>query len=77
MEFSRVKRRRDAELRARLGLSDGDYVFLAAGESTRAAAHRDAIWAASILHVAGPEVQAARLGPRADDARRSSISAAT
>jgi glycosyltransferase involved in cell wall biosynthesis len=55
VEFNRVKRRRDPALRAEVGLSDGDYVFLAAGESTRAAAHRDAIWAASILHVADPK----------------------
>src|SRR5438128_826437 len=33
VEFSRVKRRRDAELRNRLGLSDRDRVYLAAGES--------------------------------------------
>ena len=55
VEFNRVKRRRDVALRERLGLSNDDYVLLAAGESTRAAAHRDAIWAASILHVADPK----------------------
>jgi glycosyltransferase involved in cell wall biosynthesis len=51
VDFSRVRRRRDAELRARLGIGENDHVLLAAGESTRPAAHRDAAWAASILHV--------------------------
>jgi glycosyltransferase involved in cell wall biosynthesis len=55
VEFNRVKRRRDPALRAQFGFGDGDHVFLAAGESTRAAAHRDAIWATSILHVADPK----------------------
>jgi glycosyltransferase involved in cell wall biosynthesis len=55
VEFARVKRRRDPALREQLGFSDGDYVFLAVGESTRSAAHRDAIWATSILHVADPK----------------------
>jgi glycosyltransferase involved in cell wall biosynthesis len=55
VEFSRVRRRRSSELRAALGLGDGDYVFLAAGESTRAANHVAALWAASILHVADPK----------------------
>jgi len=55
VEFSRVKRRRDPALREQLGLSEHDHVLLAVGESTRAAAHRDAAWAASILHVADPK----------------------
>ena len=55
VEFSRVKRRRDPVLRNLLGLSDADHVFLAAGESTRGAAHRDALWATSILHVGDPK----------------------
>ena len=55
VEFSRVKRRRDAMLRAALGFSDADHVFLAAGESTRGATHRDAVWATTILHVADPK----------------------
>jgi glycosyltransferase involved in cell wall biosynthesis len=55
VEFNRVKRRRDPALRERLGLSESDHVLLAAGESTRAAAHRDATWAATILHVADPK----------------------
>ncbi|HEX8521406.1 MAG TPA: glycosyltransferase [Tepidisphaeraceae bacterium] len=52
VDFSRVRKRRDVELRARLGFGDGDRVILAAGESTRPAAHGDAAWAAGILHVA-------------------------
>ena len=53
VEFGRVpRRRRDPELRGRLGLSDNDFVLLAAGESTRAASHVEAVWAASILYVA-------------------------
>ena len=55
VEFARIRKKRDLELRARLGLSETDYVFLAAGESTRAAAHIAATWAVSILHVADPK----------------------
>jgi len=51
VEFARIRKKRDMELRARLGLSENDYVFLAAGESTRASNHIAATWAASILHV--------------------------
>lgn len=50
VDFARVRRRRDADLRRRLGFGDADYVFLAAGESTRAAAHEDAVWAMSIAN---------------------------
>lgn len=49
--FGRVKRRRDRDLRAALGYKEGDVVLLAPGESSRAANHRAAAWAASILHV--------------------------
>jgi glycosyltransferase involved in cell wall biosynthesis len=49
--FSKIVKRKDHELRERLGIGPGDYVLLAAGESTRAAAHRDAAWAAVLLHV--------------------------
>jgi glycosyltransferase involved in cell wall biosynthesis len=55
VEFNRVKRRRDPLLREQLGFGDGDYVILAAGESARGAAHWDAVWATSILHVADPK----------------------
>jgi len=51
VEFGRARRRRDPVLRAALGLSDSDHVLLAVGESTRAARHDHAVWAASILHV--------------------------
>jgi glycosyltransferase involved in cell wall biosynthesis len=54
VDFSRVRRRRDPALRKRLGFSDGDYVLLAPGESTRAAAHEDAAWAAAIAHYLEP-----------------------
>lgn len=69
VEFARIQRRRDPELRKRLNLAHDDCVLLAAGESTRKAAHEDAVWATSILHVLdgryklllcgrGPRVQA-------------------
>ncbi len=54
VEFGRVKRRRDPDLRRRLGLSDDDRVLLVPGESTRAAAHEHAVWAASIVHIVDP-----------------------
>jgi hypothetical protein len=38
-------------VRQRLGIGPEDYVLLAPGESTRAAAHERAAWAGSILHV--------------------------
>jgi glycosyltransferase involved in cell wall biosynthesis len=38
-------------MRERLGIGDDDYVILAPGESTQAANHDLAVWAASILHV--------------------------
>jgi glycosyltransferase involved in cell wall biosynthesis len=40
-----------ADVRSQLGLSDDDFVLLASGESTRAAAHERAVWVGSILHV--------------------------
>jgi glycosyltransferase involved in cell wall biosynthesis len=55
VDFSRIRRRRDDELRRRLGFATGDWVLLAAGESTRNAAHDVAAWAASILHAADPK----------------------
>jgi glycosyltransferase involved in cell wall biosynthesis len=54
VDFASVRRRRDRELRAALGLGEEDYVLLAAGESTPAAGHTDATWAAGILHVLDP-----------------------
>jgi glycosyltransferase involved in cell wall biosynthesis len=40
-----------ADIRARLGLAEDDFVLLAPGESTLAAAHEMAVWTGSILHV--------------------------
>jgi glycosyltransferase involved in cell wall biosynthesis len=51
VDFSRLRRRRSPELRAELGFADSDFVLLAIGESTQAAAHRTAIWATGILNV--------------------------
>ncbi|HWE96798.1 MAG TPA: glycosyltransferase [Tepidisphaeraceae bacterium] len=51
VDFSLVKRRRDASLRAAMGFGEDDVVILAAGESTRAAGHRLAVWTTAILHV--------------------------
>jgi len=55
VEFGKVRRRRDAALRAKLGFGDADHVLLAVGESTRAAAHTDAAWATSILNILNPK----------------------
>jgi glycosyltransferase involved in cell wall biosynthesis len=51
VDFSRINKRRDPALRAALGFNEGDQVFLAVGESTRAADHPRAAWAAVVLHV--------------------------
>jgi glycosyltransferase involved in cell wall biosynthesis len=51
VDFSRVRRRRDAALRQRLGLDEHDYVILLAGESVRGANHHEGLWAGGILHV--------------------------
>jgi glycosyltransferase involved in cell wall biosynthesis len=51
VDFARVKGRKDAELRAALGFSDDQRVLLAVGESTRAADHRQAVWAGAILNI--------------------------
>lgn len=55
VDFGKVRRRRDAALRAQLGFTDAHHVLLAAGESTRAAAHTDSAWAASILTILDPK----------------------
>jgi glycosyltransferase involved in cell wall biosynthesis len=54
VEFSRIRRRRDRDLRSSLNLADDDYTILAVGDSTHNASHADAVWAASILHVLNP-----------------------
>jgi glycosyltransferase involved in cell wall biosynthesis len=50
VEFSRIRRRRNSDLRAALGFTDADRVLLLGGESTRESAQEEAVWAASILH---------------------------
>lgn len=52
--FGSVRGRRDPAVRQALGFHEDDYVLLAPGESNRPAAHLDAVWAASILHVLDP-----------------------
>jgi len=54
VEFARVHRRRDVELRRRLGYSDREKVLLFAGEATRAANPELAVWAAAILQKLEP-----------------------
>ena len=54
VDFSRVKRRRNDELRASLNLAPDDFVLLAPGQSTRGANHVDALWATAILHHLDP-----------------------
>jgi glycosyltransferase involved in cell wall biosynthesis len=54
VDFSRVRGRRDAELRRRLRLADADYAVLAPGESDRPHQHLLALWVVSILHVYDP-----------------------
>jgi glycosyltransferase involved in cell wall biosynthesis len=49
VDFSRMKTRRDAELRAALGYVENDFVILAAGESTRHSRHELALWTCGIL----------------------------
>lgn len=50
VDFSRIRRRRDNELRGRLGFAEDDFILLAAGESTRTASHPDALWGVAILN---------------------------
>lgn len=54
VDFARVRRRRDLDLRRRLGFGDEDRVILAPGESTRAAAHEHAVWAMAVSHLLDP-----------------------
>jgi len=51
VDFGRVKKGRDAELRGRLGFNDDQQVLLGVGESTRGADHRCLTWAGTILNV--------------------------
>ena len=57
VDFAQVRRRRDPDLRRRLGLTDDDHVVLAPGESTRAAAHENSVWAAAIAHFLDPRIK--------------------
>lgn len=68
VDFSRIRKRRDVELRAALGFDEADRVLLLVGESTRASGHAEALWAAAILHVLDPrwKVLAWGRGPRTD-----------
>lgn len=68
VDFSRIRKRRDEELRAALGFDDDDRVLLLVGESTRASGHLEAAWAAAMLHVLDPrwKVLAWGRGPRTE-----------
>jgi glycosyltransferase involved in cell wall biosynthesis len=78
VDFARVRRRRDPALRRRLGFDDADHVLLAPGESTRAAAHDDAVWAAAIAHYLDPRFKLLLWGrgDRAGAAVRRGVAAA-
>ncbi len=69
--------RRDAALRQRLGFSEDQIVVLAAGESTAAARHVDAIRAVGILHVLDPRWRLLLWGrgDRVDALRRFAVNA--
>jgi glycosyltransferase involved in cell wall biosynthesis len=47
----KIPQKQNSDLRNQLGFAESDFIILAPGESTRNAAHRTAVWAASILHV--------------------------
>ncbi len=55
VDFATARGRRDAALRQSFGFDDSDHVLLLAGESTGAADHEGAVWAASILGVLSPK----------------------
>jgi glycosyltransferase involved in cell wall biosynthesis len=57
VDFSRIRRRRDDELRTALGFGPDDFVLLAAGESTGPASHDRALQAAAILNKMDPSVK--------------------
>jgi glycosyltransferase involved in cell wall biosynthesis len=54
VDFSRVRGRRDTELRRRMGIAESDFAVLAPGESDRPSQHLLALWVVSILHVYDP-----------------------
>jgi glycosyltransferase involved in cell wall biosynthesis len=49
VDFSRIKPKRNTELRSALGFTDLDYVILPVGESTQLARHELALWSWGIL----------------------------
>ncbi len=55
VDLNRISPKRNVSLRAELGFSDSDFVLLAPGESTRAAGHDSAVWAAAILNALDPQ----------------------
>jgi glycosyltransferase involved in cell wall biosynthesis len=70
--FAKIRRRRDPALREALEIGPDDRVMLAPGESTRATAHEEALFAATVLNVMD---RRNRLlvwgrGPRAEALRR-------
>jgi glycosyltransferase involved in cell wall biosynthesis len=54
VDFGAVRRHRNPQLRAALGLTESDYVILAPGESTLQTAHDQAVWTCGILNVLDP-----------------------
>jgi len=67
VDFSRVRRRRDPDLRSRLGIADDDFVLLVPGESIGPADHALAVWAGTILACLDPRYRVLLVGrgPRA------------
>jgi glycosyltransferase involved in cell wall biosynthesis len=51
VEFAKIRRRRDRELRRALGFADHDVVLLTPGETTSESDHCTALWTTAILHV--------------------------
>ena len=51
VQFGKINKKRNPELRTALGFAPDDCVLLAVGESTREANHRLAAWTAAILNV--------------------------
>ena len=62
IQFARIRRRRDRDLRGALGFGDNDRVLLFTGESTRLSGHRESLWASAILHVLDPKYRSLTWG---------------
>jgi hypothetical protein len=73
VDFSRLRTARQENPRAKLGLSEDDFVILAPGESTIAADHRQAVWAVALLNAMETRFRMLlwRRGPVAEYAIRS------